>query len=228
MDLVRIEPATIADAEEISSVKQRVWPEEITDPRNIRAALTHFEHAVITARWNGNPVGFVDGFMTKSVAGLQRWEVDLLAVHPDYRGRRLGTRLVEASLAAGAEKGAQIARGLVRLDNAASQRVFAGCGFSLRPQELALYVSTGNDEPQEREPVEGCLIEVQTFSYQGLWLEENFTTFSLAAAGFACRLRKLDLAGALIASGDAAATEAAQSLGYERVGNYQWWVKDLV
>ena len=228
MNAVGLGLAVVEDIEQIVSVKQRVWPQEPARIGHIQSALTHPQHAVVAARWNGNLVGFADGFLTRSAAGQWRWEVDLLAVAPKFQGRGLGTRLVAASLEAGARKGAQVARGLVGLDNLASQRVFVRCGFSIFPQELTLYVSTGCDGLWVNETVEGHFIEVQTFNYRGLWLEESRTESTLASAGYACRSRNLDLAGVLIPSADAQTIQTARRLGYSRIGRYQWWVKDLM
>ena len=228
MNAGRMDLAVVEDIQQIISIKQRVWPKEPARIGHIQSTLTHPQHAVVAARWNGNLVGFADGFITCSATGLRRWEVDLLAVHPEYQGRGLGTRLVEASLEAGARKGAQVARGLVRLDNLASQRVFARCGFFKIPPELALYVSTGSGDLRACEMGKGRLIDVQTFSYRGLWLEERLTESTLTAAAYACWSRNLDLAGALIPAVDVLAAKAAQRLGFSQVGVYQWWAKDLV
>jgi len=228
LDSIRVSLASVEDTRAIGAVKRRVWPQEAVEDDLIQEALTHRTHAVLAVWCDESLVGFVDGFLTRSVAGVPRWEVDLLAVHPDHQGRGLGTRLVSASLKAGAEKGARLARGLVRLDNFASQRVFERCGFSPRPRQFELYVSTGVDGSCPRMPPEGYWVEVQTFGYRGLWLEERFTQTSLESAVCACRSRNLDLAGALIPAEDGDALQTARRLGYSRVGDYQWWVKELV
>ena len=228
MNAVQIGLAVVKDIEQIVSVKQRVWPQEPSRIGYIQSTLTHPQHAVVVAWWNGNLVGFADGFVTCSAAGQRRWEVDLLAVAPEVQGHGLGTRLVAASLVAGERKGARVSRGLVRLDNLASQRVFARCGFLKIPPELALYVSTGSGDLQACEAKNVRLIAVQTFNYRGLWLEESITESTLTAAAYACRSRNLDLTGALIPAADVMAVKTARRLGFSQVGVYQWWAKDLV
>lgn len=227
-DSFRIRSAVAADAGAIGALKSRVWPRESVNSFRIQEALSHPGHAALTAWCDADLAGFVDGFLTRSAAGLPRWEVDLLAVAPEHQGRGLGTRLVTASLQSGGEMGARVARGLVRLDNLASQRVFEHCGFSLCPQHLVLYVLGGFDGSCPDGPVEGHWVQVQTFGYSGLWLEERFTETALKMAAGACRARGLDQAGALIPAEDGAALQAARRLGCTLVGEYQWWVKELV
>jgi GNAT superfamily N-acetyltransferase len=92
-----IRRATAADAPAISSVKAAVWPGDAVDSGRIARVIASESHATHVAVCNGAVVGFVDGFPTISCDGLCRWEVDLLAVRPDFRGQGIGVQLIAAS-----------------------------------------------------------------------------------------------------------------------------------
>src|SRR5258706_8083208 len=117
--------ATEIDAPAIASLKQIVWPQEdpvdLVHPVN---ALRASDHATYVAVDNDVIIGFASGFPTRSGTGNLRWEVDLLAVHPHYRGQQIGVKLVQLSTQVGADRGwtaqgAVLARGLVASDNIA-------------------------------------------------------------------------------------------------------------
>lgn len=57
--------------------------------------------------------------MTYTLEGLARWEVDLLAVHPDFRGKGIAAQLVSPITKTGKARGANFARGLVEVENMA-------------------------------------------------------------------------------------------------------------
>ena len=224
VDSFRIRPAVAADAGAIGALKSRVWPRESVNSSRIQEALSHPGHAALAAWCEADPAGFVDGFLTRSAAGLPRWEVDLLAVAPEHQGRGLGTRLVTDGLQSGGETGARAARGLVRLDNLAGQRVFEHCGFSLCPRHLVLYVLGGLDGPCPDGPVEGHWVQVQTFDYSGLWLEERFTETALKMAAGACRARGLDQAGALTLASTPSSSAAPKRTRRPLNGCWNCWV----
>ena len=69
MNAVRMDLAVVEDIQQIISIKQRVWPQEPARIGHIQSTLTHPQHAVVAARWNGNLVGFADGFITCAAMG---------------------------------------------------------------------------------------------------------------------------------------------------------------
>lgn len=84
----------------------------------------------------GEPVGYACAFRTEGLEG-PRWELDLLAVRPAFRGQGWGQALVRAACQ-GAPPGAQ-ARAWVAVGNAASQRAFAAAGFQPVPFSYELW-----------------------------------------------------------------------------------------
>ena len=90
---------------------------------------------------NGVLIGFVDAFSTVSARGMLRWEVDLLGVHPDHRGKGIAQSLVREVLQQGKDAGINEARALVHIDNRASTNTFLRCGFELDDAIQQLYVS---------------------------------------------------------------------------------------
>ena len=146
--------ASSRDAQAIVAVKDKVWPENHTAADDIAAVIEQPDHVTLIARFDDQPVGFVDGFTTLAQDGTCRWEVDLLAVYPAYTRRGIAHALVEASTEAGRQMGATVARGLVEVNNIASQRTFAGCGYQPSRAVCSLYIASGlagGDNPDEAE-----------------------------------------------------------------------------
>jgi len=245
--MVTVRHAGSGDASGIARVKAAAWPEEsLPDADYIACVMDGQEHvSQVAIDADGQVIGFVDGFVTLSQAGVSRWEVDLLAVHPDCRGRGIGRALVEANTAAGQAMGAAFARALIRVDNIGSQRVFARCGYRVDEAVCALYTSTQpsaishqqeNQIPPlcaEEEPQGGLyrpggedslhLVPVTTFAYRGLWLEGSLGPDSFRAAQTICDHNGWDVAGAVIPAGQPETVRAAEAAGYAPVGLYQWW-----
>ncbi len=84
----------------------------------------------------GEPVGYACAFRTEGLEG-PRWELDLLAVRPAFRGRGWGKALIRAACQ-GAPPGALV-RAWVATGNAASQRAFAAAGFQPLPGSCELW-----------------------------------------------------------------------------------------
>ncbi len=224
-----IRPAAVGDAAAVAAVKQAVWPHETIDVARIAAVMQSGEHTTLLADRESRLVGFVDAFATQPSNGELRWEVDLLAVHPQFQGRGIGRVLVEAATLAGQGFGAEWARALVQIHNKASQRVFARCGYICDEVVLDLYVATRGVAIAESVLQDANLIGVRTFNYNGLWLEGHLTIASLSHAlnSLAANPHEYGLAGTLIPASEATVTEAALSLGYVRMAAFQWWCRNF-
>jgi predicted N-acetyltransferase YhbS len=221
---IEIRPAAAEDVEGISAVKQLVWSDEESDCELIRSALNDPNHIAFVAAAGEAIVGFVDGFMKSDVEGKQQWQVDLLAVHPEYRGMSVGMRLVRASVAAGTQNGAQYSRALIQVGNAASQRTFAKCGFQPLVAVCNLFI-TKEKIIKNATPVKGMLIiPVITFNYRGIWLENNFDTNGFNAAQVVLSKGNWQQASAVVPLHHKEGNIAAVAAGYKKEGQYQNWI----
>lgn len=220
---ITIRQATAADAPALAQLIESVWPETTASNTHITHSLAAPDHVAFVADDAGNLVGFVDSFVTVTPEGLRRCEVDLLAVHPERRGQRLGERLVQASTAAGRQKEAKFARGLIQVDNIASQRTFTRCGYTLDPTVRLLCISSEHTASPVALPPRAYFIPVQTCTYRGLWLEGDVSPEALRAAQTARLSGDWEIVGALVqANGD-----ASPAPGYTAVDRYQWWMREL-
>jgi ribosomal protein S18 acetylase RimI-like enzyme len=166
---------------------------------------------------DGTLIGFIDAFMTVSVDGNLRWEIDLLGVHPAYRGRGIAQHLINASVHAGHEQGVDFIRALIHVDNAASTNAFQRCGFVTAQTTRELYIS---DQPAETSlipPAAAHLIPVCTLTYSGIWIEDDHSPQSLAAARAIRAKYDWFIAGVLLPTG------APPPESFVRVGEYRWW-----
>lgn len=74
--------------------------------------------------------------------------VNNVAVRPQFRGYRIGSRLLRATLDQGKKRGATMARLEVRAGNHAAQRLYRTCGFEVGGRRKSYY----------REPTEDALL----------------------------------------------------------------------
>lgn len=219
-----IQLATSRHAKPIAYVQKQVWPDENSNLQRIRAVLRDDKHVTLIALVNHQVVGFVDAFETTSGAGVPRWEIDLLAVNPAFQGRGLGKQLTLATTKAGQQRGRTLARGLVAVNNIASQRTFARCGYHSDQVEHGLYIYTGRDSSTESVIAsKKSLITVSTLRYQGLWVEERWTEQQFKMAQQLKERTQQDVVGAVIPSHEAECVQNALNAGFSFVGHYHWW-----
>ena len=219
--------ATPADAATLAAIVAAIWPDTPADPAQIRRALAAPGAAALVVTAADRPVAFVSGFLTQDGAGRPRWEVDLLAVLPAFQGQGVGLRLIELSSSLGLALGGSLRRGLVSLNNGASQRAFARAGYRPARQPAGLFIAPPAPATLRATlPAGAPLIPVTTFTYTGLWLENNHTRAALLAARAAGAALGVARIGAVIPDADTPAQAAARAAGYEEKGCFDWWEKE--
>jgi len=228
--MVLIRLADEQDVEGIIQVKRSVWPDEGFDAALIRQVVLDAEHVTQVAIVDDNVVGLVDGFNTLSQNGVPQWNLDLIAVNPAFQGWGIASDLMRVNTAAGHDSGAGRARGLVAVDNVASQRTFIRCGYVCDEAVCGLYV--GGDFPGELGLLSDTelvrnIIPVRTLNYRGLWLENLWTNPIFAMALGMAQAQSGQIVGAVIPLGETEAVNTAQGYGFELVGYYQWWMLDF-
>lgn len=229
MSIGEIRTAKLMDVIEIKWVLDAVWPDNEITAKRVEGVLSDPTHSTMVYEIEGQVVGFADGFLTTSSDGIKRWELDLLAVHPNFQRRGIASALVTANTEFGQSRGTVIARGLVAIDNVGSQKAFAKSGYETDGIVCELMVASRTIQLSDITDIgeDTTIIPVQTMNYTGLWVEGK-----RSKAGLADGLRDLpdsayDLAGAVIPAGNTSEIDDALSLGYEKVGRYQWWQRPL-
>src|SRR5690348_1761671 len=151
------------------------------DPERIARVSLESNHVILVeTASDGALIGFVDAFSTISQEGILRWEVDLLGVHPAYRGQGIAQSLIREVVRRGQALGATTSRALVHVENAASASAFQRCGFTLNSAIRQLFVS--DDQPSigsSSLPPETYLLPVATLTYSGVWVEGVVSAQSL-------------------------------------------------
>lgn len=134
---------SLADAEGLLSVERITFHESPYSAREVQRMLTEGPQHAWLAVAASEVIGFVVAFPTFGWQN-RRWEIDLLAVRPDWTGQGLATRLIRAAAAAGAAV-AHWARAVTAVDNRASLRAFQRAGFrpSAEPCSLLLWRPPG-------------------------------------------------------------------------------------
>lgn len=217
---MKLRNATPADAETIASLMLAVWRDEPPNAAHIAQTIELGNRTTLVAEADGELLAFIDAF------GTAYWELDLMAVAPAAQGKGIGKQLTYAALESGKQAGFRVARGLVAVSNDASQGVMRRMG--LIPAGIStLYVCSAPSDTVTIPLGEVRVTEVRTFRYLGGWLNAPFTSELFRVAAALCPLKKWDVVGAVIPDVEADALAAAQSAGYEKVGDYRWWTKAL-
>lgn len=118
---------SLADAEGVLYVEKATFDESPYTAGEVQTMLARGAQRAWLAVGEDRVVGFVAAFGSNGLAG-PCWEIDLLAVHPDWTGRGVATRLIRAAAADGA-KWAPRARATVATNNPGSARAFTRAGF---------------------------------------------------------------------------------------------------
>lgn len=126
------------DAEGLLAVERATFNDSPYDAGQIRSMLTDGPQRAWLALAGDSIVGFAVAFATHGLSG-PCWEIDLLAVHPDWSGRGLATRLIHVAGSYGADL-ARRARAVVSTDNDASLRAFKHAGFRPTPETNRLLI----------------------------------------------------------------------------------------
>jgi ribosomal protein S18 acetylase RimI-like enzyme len=124
---IRAFDGSLRDAEELLAVEGATFNESPYTAEQVRAMLSGGDQRAWLAIGEGQVVGFVVAFPTHGLRGAC-WEIDLLAVHPDWTKRGLATRLIRTAAGHGASIAGK-ARAVVSTENAGSGRAFRRAGF---------------------------------------------------------------------------------------------------
>ena len=209
------------DAIGIARVSLEVWPDEPLDAVYVSRLIAERQRTTHVAELDGQVVGFVDGFQTETASAEPRWEVDLLAVSPRAQGHGIGKLLVRTSLDMGTAVGATSARGLIRVDNVASERVFAACGFKPDTSSSHLWVGSGLRFVTEQHGMH--VVRVSTFLYEGIWLEE----VNVAGLRLLHPSESSGSVGAVISATETDSLNAAAHAGLTHASDYRFWTRRL-
>ena len=126
--IMEIEPFLMNDYDEMIGLWERAGLPHDKEHRDSRAEIERRlfdDHvAIITLKDGGKMIGVI----IVTYDGRKGW-LNRLAIDPEYRGRRLAARLIEAAEARLAEMGARIVCGLIEDQNFPSMAAFKHCGY---------------------------------------------------------------------------------------------------
>ena len=223
---VQIRPAKPDDAPAIARIAATALATSI-DAGSPRVRQILSEGLTYVATQHGVVVGFIDSFFTFGQTGGRRFEVDLLALASQERGRGVGSSLAAKSLAVAADTGARSIRALVRSDNVPMQRVCSRHGFTRTPTSFKLYFVDPKPVARPKRYHEAHLIPVETLSYGGIWMEGSPSQEAIDDAQLMASQGDMSRIGAVIPSESLAVAELLQANSFQLLGEYHWWTINL-
>ena len=168
-------------------------------------------------------VGFASSFFTFDLDGGLRFELDLLAVAPGLRGRGVGGRLVEASLAAAGDSKPALIRALVRSNNLSMQRLCLRHGFAVSPGKCQLFIAHPRPVVRLAQQHQANLIPVETLNYSGIWLEGGLSQEAINDALWTASQSDRSVIGSVIPSDAFHVADLLRANAFKNVGEYDWW-----
>lgn len=179
--IIRRFAGTLADAEGLLAVERATFDESPYSAGQVQAMLAGGAQRAWLAVNGGQVVGFVAAFPTTGLGG-PCWEIDLLAVHPDWTGQQLATRLVRTAANAGREV-ARKTRAAVAADNAASARAFLRTGFR-RAGACELFIQQIRERSPRPWTALGVTVrEAASLEEAARWLPEDTALTAPARSG---------------------------------------------
>lgn len=208
------------DAPKIFEIIQSAF-DETTSVGQIKKSL-EFGNTSYVAELDNRVVGFVEGFITYSADGERRNELDLLAVHPDYHGQGIGTKIIEYFTLL--DNPADFIRALIAVGNSRMEKALTRLGYKVENDTCGLYVSSDTGQSSSETPQDSHLIPVKTFTYDGIWLEGQITQQSIDSA-MSLKNHENDVIGAVVSLNDTQTINLLQSSNFSLVNTYRRWQK---
>lgn len=123
LDLV-IDPMRVRDLNDIMVIERLSFATPWTKAAFLSELLENDRAHYLVARADGKPVGYVGIWLVADEGHITN-----VAVHPDYRSRGVGRRLMEAITELARRKGARRLTLEVRKSNIRAQRLYESLGF---------------------------------------------------------------------------------------------------
>ena len=141
--IIREFDGSIHDAEGLLAVERATFDESPYTAEQVPRMLSSGPQRAWLATAGPQVIGFAIAFPTAGLKG-RLWEIDLLAVLPEWQGHGLATRLIRTAatggMAARLTRAAAEARAVVATDNAPSTRAFTRAGFRAQPETCTLLI----------------------------------------------------------------------------------------
>ena len=223
---IQIRPAAADDAPAMALISRASLNAAIDEAR-LRHLLLVKRGFTLVADSSDRVVGFADYFLTISQNDDIRLELDLLAVHPQARGKGIGRELIRAGIKQAKRLDVSILRALVAADNTAMQGLCAALGLQPSHENSALFVTAPHPTSPHQNNAKSILIPVETLTYDGIWIEGDIDQTAIDNALFIAHTRKLTTVGAVVPSQNVAAQSLFQANHFTCLGKYDWWTFTL-
>ena len=224
---IEIRPATIQDIDAIAENIKLAFSDEI-DKKRVEHLLTLSHNFIYVAVKSGSVVGFVENFVTVSQDYRSRLELDLLAVYPSTRGQGIGKKLIEASIQLASQLNVYCLRALIASRNGVMQQACTAMNLIPSNEEFRLYIKSPEQITQAIvETPKAHLIQVETLSYRGIWLEGDISEQVLDNAHLIALVNDCDILGAVVDKTNMTTMDLLAEKQFIHVNDYRRWTLNL-
>ncbi|MBN1881332.1 MAG: ribosomal protein S18-alanine N-acetyltransferase [Deltaproteobacteria bacterium] len=134
-----LRPMSVTDLQQVIRIEHTSFPTPWTLELFVRELSLKFSHNFVLDLL-GMVIGYINFWI---VAG--EMHIMSIAVHEEYRGKKVGTMLLERSLAYAQRHGAEYVHLEVRKNNDAGIALYHGMGFEVVGVRKGYYTDTGED-----------------------------------------------------------------------------------
>ncbi len=137
---ITIEDMRKEDIDEILEIERTSFPSPWTREAFLAELKERDSSCFLVAKSEGRVVGYAGFWITFDEAHITN-----LAVHPEYRKKKIGERLIRFLLKLAVSKGAERATLEVRPSNSPAQNLYKKFGFEVGGIQKGYYSDTGED-----------------------------------------------------------------------------------
>jgi|GEM_PF-947613 len=226
MDVI-IRPATIDDATAIAKIIHMAFDEEVDQDRVINQIM--ISNTIIdVAVCEGQVVGFVENFVTRSIDNQLRLELDLLAVHPDFHGQGVGRKLIVWSVEFARALTVHQIRALIATTNSSMRHLCADIGMAKDEYESGLFTWSCDEKAFNIiADITSHLIRVNTLTYDGIWLEGMLSQSAIENAQNMTIRQTLDVVGVVYPIQSKAGVQLLHDNSFVHIKNFHRWTLNL-
>jgi ribosomal-protein-alanine N-acetyltransferase len=137
--MIKIEKMTLADIESVLKLEKVCFGDKWTSTPFL-SELERVDCSYLVVKYDNNIIGYSGCWLI-----LEELHITIMAVHPDFRRKKIGQRLLVKLLQEGKNNGAKWATLEVKASNLEAQRLYEKFGFTVKGRRKQYYQQDRED-----------------------------------------------------------------------------------